>query len=287
MSTPAPLTQPATTTRSVTLPPPRGDAVWRPRLRPQRFPLTTQELEAFRYQGFVVVRNVFSRQEAAALVAECAALQDSVEQSDPSNLRCDWEFDPINRRHFPSKIEPVVDISRAFSALASDPRLLDRLATIYDGQEPRLFKDKVITKPGRGKGSALHQDWNSWQGFPISLVSVAVALDATNAQNGCTEFHPWNSGFAHVAGQLQGMDERLLTEEAWVKPNLEPGDIVFFNCFVPHRAADNATDDPRRLVILTFNDQRDGEWYQAHREMLLGTKLSRMNETDLNKAYFR
>jgi hypothetical protein len=47
-----------------------------------------------------------------------------------------------------------------------------------------------------------------------------------------------------------------------------PGDVMFFDCFVPHQSQPNATAHQRRNVYLTFNRAADGE----HRERYFADK---------------
>ena len=49
---------------------------------------------------------------------------------------------------------------------------------------------------------------------------------------------------------------------------MKPGDVAFFDCFVPHQSGPNLTDQPRRNLYLTFNRKRDGD----HREEYFADK---------------
>ena len=69
--------------------------------------------------------------------------------------------------------------------VVADSRLMDRLGSIFDGDEGVLFKDKLIFKPADSHGNGGHQDYNS-----TSLLAVAVALDQTSRESECTEFWP-------------------------------------------------------------------------------------------------
>ena len=96
------------------------------------------------------------------------------------------------------KIDPFSGLSPTLSAITRDKRITDAVASIYDGYDPMLFKDKLIIKPPGTHGSVLHQDYNWWQGFPKSLLTVSIPLDATNRENGCTEMYTGHKrGFLH------------------------------------------------------------------------------------------
>ena len=42
-------------------------------------------------------------------------------------------------------------------------------------------------------------------------------------------------------------------------PTHAPGDAVFFDSFVPHRSGPNLSDEPRRVLYVTYNRLADGD----------------------------
>ena len=145
-------------------------------------------------------------------------------------------------------------------AIARDPRILDAVAELY-GEPACLFKDKLIFKPPGAKGYALHQDYISWKTFPTSFVTVVVAIDPSDANNGATEVF---SGF-HRRGcmsPLDGMYHELAAETVAASPgvmlDLAPGDIGIFSGYTPHRSEPNRSSQSRRLLYLSYNALSDG-----------------------------
>ena len=186
---------------SVERPSETGMPQWNgPQQRQLRFALNTAEVDEYHEKGFLILRDVFRpeeigiyRQEAEQIVDRVLSLNRELQLEPKYNLR----FEMLADGH-PWKIDPFVSISPLFSALARDRRIMDRLASLYDGCEAVLFKDKLIFKPPDSHGNGLHQDYNWWQGFPHSLLTVSVALDANTKENGCTEL--WTGhhhGFLH------------------------------------------------------------------------------------------
>jgi len=187
----------------------------------------------------------------------------------PDNLRFDLTVDPHTQERRVGKVEQFVDLSPELLALSRDRRILDPLADLYGGREPRLFKDKLIYKPPGSSVHTMHQDYNWWQGFPTSLISVLVCLDAATRANGCTELFPgYERGLLTEPGSFGNLSSRedLVDLTRVVHVEAEPGDIAFFHCFAPHRAGPNTSQQWRRQIFLTYNDSADGEHFQAHRE---------------------
>ena len=279
---------------SVERPSEMGTSRWNgPQQRQPRFALNTAEVDEYHKKGFLILRDVFQhdameiyRHEAEQIVDRALSLSRELQLEPKYNLRFEMLADGQ-----PWKIDPFVSISPLFSALARDRRIMDRLASLYDGYEAVLFKDKLIFKPPDSHGNGLHQDYNWWQGFPHSLLTVSVALDESTKENGCTEL--WtghHQGFLHEQGSLDKtqIDPEQLANEEHVYVDLAPGDIAIFTCFTPHAAASNTSNRARRMLFLSYNDSRDGEHYTAHYEHFrwYRTRPDHMPETERAKYYF-
>jgi ectoine hydroxylase-related dioxygenase (phytanoyl-CoA dioxygenase family) len=111
------------------------------------------------------------------------------------------------------------------------------------------------------RGYQLHQDYIGWKDFPKSFITVVIAIDRTDAENGATEVFP---GY-HQQGYLSpedGMYHELplekIDESRGVKLELEPGDVAMFSAFTPHRSAPNHSDRWRRQLYLSYNADTDG-----------------------------
>lgn len=223
-------------------------------------PLSADQLATWEETGYLHLPGLIPRDEIAAIAAAIDGLEDRHRGLiDPDNTRFEFVHGKV------WKWDPVTDLCPEIAALARDRRLLDPVAAIYDGGEPALFKDKLIIKPAGSRGNDLHQDYNWWQGFPHSLLTVTVAIDGGTRANGCTEIWPG----MHRAGLLHPPGRGLLPVEtvAGREPlrfESQPGDVAIFHCFTPHRAGENRSERPRRQLFLTYNDSRDGDLYAAH-----------------------
>lgn len=97
-----------------------------------------------------------------------------------------------------------------------------------------------------------------------------VSIDACTPENGCLEMVSGHHDRGLIgemwkpleAEQMQGMD--------FVPVITEPGDVIFFDSFAPHRSAPNQTDAPRRVLYITYNRLSEGDWriqYYADKRM--------------------
>src|SRR5262249_22043049 len=100
-----------------------------------------------------------------------------------------------------------------------------------------LFKDKINFKLPGGGGFAPHQDQQAgWSVYAPLFLTVMVSVDPSNVENGCLEI----AAGRHKEG-LIGEEWRPLEREGLaLKPvPTEPGDVIFFDSFVPHASGPN------------------------------------------------
>ena len=251
--------------------------------------LTPGQLEQFRDIGYVVLRGQFPAEDARRWQEAADTLSARADLVDKNNLRVSLAKEQNSDRKLVWKFDPFVDISETFGQLSRDRRLLDPLASIYDGFEPRLFKDKLIFKPAGTEGSHLHQDYNWWQGYPRSLISVLVAIDPADASNGATELFPDRTrALLTTPGRMNDkIKEEQIDLARGEMIETTPGDVVLFNCFVPHRAGRNNSNRTRRQIFFTYNDARDGEFYQSHRDHYCWYVTRHLPEGERGEKYFR
>ena len=87
------------------------------------------------------------------------------------------------------RLDPVIDVSPPFAALAQDRRLLSLVSRALGG-EAQLLKDKFIAKPPGAIGYATHQDAAYWPGLGFDFhrfLTAMVFLDDLTAEKGAIE----------------------------------------------------------------------------------------------------
>jgi ectoine hydroxylase-related dioxygenase (phytanoyl-CoA dioxygenase family) len=158
--------------------------------------------------------------------------------------------------------------------------------------EPLLFKDKLIFKLPGVAGYSMHQDAAWWQGFsPEGLISVMVAIDGATVENGGLELFPgYHDRFRSTPGQLRGLnqaeiDELDLTQGVIVET--EPGDIILFSSYTPHRSGPNTANVSRRQLYLTYNPAKNGQLYKAHYQHFFRYATANKTPEALSKVYFK
>lgn len=222
-------------------------------------PLEPAELAAYGQNGFLIRREFFEPSEAERWIVESSRLWEEI-SDDLQNPRVQWR-DRVDGSRVADRLDPVLDISPVYRALAGDPRLVGAASLLLDGTAGP-FKAKLITKRPGTVGYGLHQDYPYWEhlGLPADhFVNVLVAFDRFDAAAGATEGFP---GLHRVrapapAGAPLDADDAFVAGRSGVMFELEPGGVVFFHSMLPHRSEPNRGDHPRRGLFLTYVPARN------------------------------
>ena len=159
-----------------------------------------------------------------------------------------------------ARIENFMPFHEGLAGLFSGARFRELLAECC-GEPVVLFKDKINFKLPGGAGFADHQDAPAYVDFGIEhQLTVMVPVDPFTRENGCLEmaldacervFLPQNPDGTLRPGVMSALEVRPLLAE--------PGDVIVFDAWVPHRSGPNESPGPRRSYYLTFNPASAGD----------------------------
>ena len=218
------------------------------------------DLEAYRKQGFVVLKGWLSK-EFESLQKECDRLlnQDWV---NPDNGRTPFRF---GAKDEPERIDPVVDVSPLFHRLVESEAVLGPVRLCL-GEDPLLFKDKLILKAPGVDGYQMHQDWAwGWQDLckADAVLSFSIQIDGADAENGCIELFPTYHDRLlpppGLATNFREEEKAMVKAEDGIKVETEPGDVLIFHSLTPHQSGPNRANRSRRSLYLSFNARSSGD----------------------------
>ena len=218
--------------------------------------------------GYATVRGRFTAAEVTAWRAECDRLW-GVVTADPDAPRVQWRGH-AQQGQIRDRIDPVVDISPVFAALAADHRLLDPVREVLQA-EPALMKAKLIIKRPGTAGYGMHQDFPYWAtlGIPADeLLTLQVSIDESRADNGAVEVFPHlhHQRLPSLASEPLDVDESRMDVSAGELVELQAGDLLLFHSLTPHRSGPNRSDHSRRALFLTYTTGRHGDIYRRYHE---------------------
>lgn len=230
--------------------------------RAKTFPLlTASELAEYQRRGWLIARGFFSPSETGAIsrwTDELVAIPEI-----PGTHMVYYEPSLLDKtRRIVQRIENFCPYHAPFDKLVRSGRLRHAIEQLL--QEPAcLFKEKINFKLPGGGGFEPHQDQQAgWSRYAPIFVTALVCIDRATVENGCLEI----ADAPRFAGMI-GEEWRPLTAGEMAAFKLipvpsEPGDVLFFDSYVPHASAPNLTPQARRILYLTYNRLSDGD----HRE---------------------
>lgn len=232
--------------------------------------LNESQVGAYERDGFLLLDNLFSEKEVAALTAEVERMT-----RDPAIVRREESITEPNSDAVRS-IFMVHVLSPILSRLTRDPRLINVARQIL-GSEVYIHQSRANMKPGfKGKEFYWHSDFETWHvedGMPsMRALSCSVLLTDNNACNGplmlvpgshrqfisCVGETPDNNYKSSLKKQEFGVPDpvslQLLAEQGGITPmTAKAGSVIFFDCNTMHGSNGNISPWPRSNVFTVYN----------------------------------
>ena len=217
--------------------------------------LGRSDIQAFARDGFVVKRGLFDADEVARILRWTDELATAPEI--PGRHAVYYEpslADPGQR--VMQRIEDFCRSHDEFDRLARFGRLSAWTDALM-GEPSVLFKEKINFKLPGADGFKAHQDQAAgWTRYAPLFVTALVSIDPATIANGCLELVARRHREGLMGEEWAPLDEGGLG----LQPvETEPGDVIFFDSFVPHASKPNHTAEPRRILYFTYNRASDGD----------------------------
>lgn len=166
------------------------------------------------------------------------------------------------------RLDPVIDLSPSFAALAADPRVTGLAATVLGGQ-PQLMKDKFIAKPPGAPGYGAHQDAAYWPGLsvdPSRFLTAIIFLDDATAEKGAIECVSGLHGqLLTDPDEIADPDEAALGDFTMIEA--KAGDLLLLHSLTPHRSGSNRMDEMRRALLFTYGVDPRPDLYGIYKQL--------------------
>jgi ectoine hydroxylase-related dioxygenase (phytanoyl-CoA dioxygenase family) len=218
-------------------------------------------VKEFEKNGFVVLEDVFSPPEIAAVSNEVDRIIEGKSSSLPET-EIVYEPDSSPRRVRNAFRLHVYE--KQFFETAKHPKLIGPLDAIL-GRSLRLYGSQVFAKPARvGTVVPAHQDMPYWPFEPYELVSAWIALDDSTIQNGCVRYVAGSHKLgmlphapSGVVGNSLGLMEDARIAALEERPlEVRRGSVILHHSLTVHRSEANQSDKPRRGLIYVYMSER-------------------------------
>lgn len=224
--------------------------------------LCEKQTKEFENRGFIVLKGFFNK----AVMNKVSAWLDELRYKHPGeNQEAKYyEKSTITGENILVRIENVLgDRNREIANLLLPPKAIECLTQLF-GEPPVLFKEKVNYKLPGCRPDKLHQDqaagWNAYGDFYITM---GIAVDENRMENAALSFLKSGNYEKRLMSEewccLSEADPPYQPEDDYVLLEADPGDVIFFDSYVPHGSPANMSDRSRRNIFLTFNKLSDGD----------------------------
>jgi ectoine hydroxylase-related dioxygenase (phytanoyl-CoA dioxygenase family) len=229
--------------------------------------LSQQQQDDFQNYGFTVVRSFYSAAEVQLISDWLDALRDS--DGTENDIATYFETSPSSGETVLVRAEHLLGESNpAITAMLLKTDALQALTEVL-ADEPLLFKEKANYKLPGCRSDLLHQDqaagWGTYANF---FVTMLIAVDENRLDNAAVSFRRTEGHECKLLGPewkvLSEAEPPFRPEQDYQLIEAQPGDVVLFDCYVPHGSPANLTDQPRRNLYLTFNRMSDGDQRTAY-----------------------
>lgn len=232
--------------------------------------LSAEQRAFYAANGYLLVRGLISRKEAAALRAEVHAI---AARQGPTNAT--W----ASVAEQGTRLEHSHDVqfrSAAFTRLLVDPRLLDVLTGLI-GPNVQLHHNKMFIKPPEnGSPFPMHQDYGYFPHRGTSMTAAILHLDDAPEAKGCVRLYPGSHklGALPATGADRHVDQTLFPPAGGQAIEAEAGDLLVFNFLTVHGSGLNVSDEPRTTWLVQVRDPEDEPLSDQHRSRGQGMMLA-------------
>lgn len=225
--------------------------------------LTPAEMEAFRRDGFHLARGVWTPEEVRQALDKADELHARGAIAGCFSADPDSD-DPLER--YPRMMHPhrVDDLCLHF---LRHPRMIAMLEELC-GERFLGAQTMIYFKPPGARGQDLHQDNFYLQSQPRPCMAAWVALEPIDAGNGGMSVVPGSHDLPILEMRPADSSESFTPDAVTVPegktpilPEMEAGDVLFFNGNVIHGSLPNTSKDRWRRAFICHYLPEDHESY--------------------------
>lgn len=226
------------------------------------YPLTPEQIAAYRRDGFLQLPDVITGDELAAMrEAVAAGVTRDTAARDPDRPKTSYEqifIQCVNLWQRHEAVRPFV-LSRRFA----------RLAAALCGAPVRLWHDQALFKePHTGAKTPWHQDTPYWPHEPKrEQLTIWIALSDATLHNGCMSFLPGTHRLLDIEPVNLAAPQDLhavAPQTKGIKPvtcELKAGSCTFHNGMTFHYAGPNRSAGMREAFAIVY--MPDGTIYNG------------------------
>jgi ectoine hydroxylase-related dioxygenase (phytanoyl-CoA dioxygenase family) len=247
-------------------------------------PLTQEQRRFWNQNGYLVMRDFLSPVDLESLIQWTEELEAWPET--PGQWMKYFER-PVGGSRQLCRVENFLPYHKPLSDFLLSEKNLGLLNELM-GEPALIFKEKINFKLAGGKGFVAHQDAPAYTSFGHTYhITMMVSVDPTTVENGCLDVV---NGFGRQETLPQETDltirKDIIESMKWEPLTTMPGDVVFFDSYLPHGSGPNRSQAPRRAYYITYNRKSEGDFrdqYYAQKRKDFPPECERDPNVDYSK----
>ncbi|GCE04077.1 phytanoyl-CoA dioxygenase family protein [Dictyobacter aurantiacus] len=239
--------------------------------------LTAEQLAFYRENGYILVKGVLSKEEAAAYRLECHNLVDRLSRD--HDIDATWGSARTNAT-MATRILHCHDVqfqSAAFTRLLVDERITGIAADIIGSPNVQLHHNKMFVKPPeKGSPFPMHQDHPFFPHQNHSMIAAILHFDDAPLEKGCVRVVPGSHKLGPVPHEAEGSWHLPLEQyplESAQPCAAEAGDVLFFSYLTIHGSGVNVSNEARTTLLIQMRDPQDPPTVDTHKSRGQGMML--------------
>ncbi|ETW13127.1 ectoine hydroxylase [Roseivivax marinus] len=246
----------------------KDPVVWTDKMPPA--PLTRSDMDSFERDGFLVMRDLFSPAEVAALVDRSRELREGGRAVAGDDVVTEPDSDAVRT------IFRLDEHDGLMNALSRDARIAGIVSHLL-ADDVYLHQSRLNYKPGfTGKEFYWHSDFETWHaedGMPrMRAISASLLLTENRAQNGALMLMPGSQNvFVSCQGETPDANHEsslkrqevgtpsqvsladLAAQHGITDAEGPAGTLILFDCNTIHGSNGNITPTPRSNAFFVYN----------------------------------
>ena len=242
--------------------------------------LTNEQKQFYADNGYLLIKGMFTKDEAAAYRAEGHAMIKRIYETEDVDATWQGARQLTEEKTKLLHCHDVQFYSAAFTKLIIDERLTGAAADIIGSPNVQLHHTKMFIKPPeKGSPFPMHQDYPFFPHDHDTMIAAIIHFDDAPEEKGCVRVLPGSHKLGPIPTADDGhhlpLDEYPLDDA--VICEAEAGDVLFFSYLTVHGSGINRTDEERTTLLIQMRDPADPPSKQVHLSKGQGMMLRGIN----------
>ena len=245
--------------------------------------LSRDQLLFYRENGYVLVKGLISKTDAARYREDCQTLASQLAKH--KNIDATWGGAREMTQGRQTVIQHCHDVqfyNASFTRLMVDDRLTGAAADII-GPNVQLHHTKMFIKPPeKGSPFPMHQDYPYFTHQNHSMIAAIIHFDESSIEKGCVRVYPKSHKLGPLAVVKSGglhLDFEKWPVDKATPCEAEAGDVLFFSYLTIHGSGLNVSKEPRTTVLIQMRDPADPRTADVHNSLGQGTMMRGIDPT--------